>query len=536
MSDEKFHPDDTPPQNGGGDNQFFQEPEKKPNLLELVRNVLISIGLIKAEGQDLQEGEAADIEEEYESPEKKRAKAMLPFILAGAAAIGGIIVLKMVAGPTPHKVGVQQQAAAPDSSAPSLFGDEFRPDVANLKGQLMDQEALQKKLRDMESRFNQQIKAIKQENEKLKQENAKLKAGGRPASGPVALGDLPPIPKPENGNAAAAPAKPGAPVVKAPSVPGLDPLAAQIPNNLNKRPVPPPDIESPDEFAQRNPVGYAGAPVPGSVITPQEQKIYVYSPVKDAVKGGAAAVENAAFGDNGKARKNAIAVIPASTIGRAVLLNGVDAPTGASARKDPIPVVMQFLADGHTASYFDNVPIKGCRLLASGAGDLASERGYFLTERLVCVAEDGRAFSAKADGYILGEDGKAGIRGRLVSKQGSLIAKSFMAGLLQGFGNVISTNSTQTSISPLTGTSTVLPVRGTDLIRSGIGGGLGEASKRIADFYMKMAESIFPVIEIDAGRKVEVVFTHDLKFYPLEQMQGVDGNGYWDIPYTGGAR
>ena len=35
---------------------------------------------------------------------------------------------------------------------------------------------------------------------------------------------------------------------------------------------------------------------------------------------------------------------------------------------------------------------------------------------------------AKLDSYAVGEDGKAGVRGRVVSKQGQIIAKSLMAG------------------------------------------------------------------------------------------------------------
>ena len=39
-----------------------------------------------------------------------------------------------------------------------------------------------------------------------------------------------------------------------------------------------------------------------------------------------------------------------------------------------------------------------------------------------------------------GEDGKAGIRGRLVSKQGQLVAKSMMAGFLQGLAGAFDVN------------------------------------------------------------------------------------------------
>jgi conjugal transfer pilus assembly protein TraB len=35
--------------------------------------------------------------------------------------------------------------------------------------------------------------------------------------------------------------------------------------------------------------------------------------------------------------------------------------------------------------------------------------------------------------------------------------------------------------------------------------GAGDALDRLADFFMDMAEEMFPVIEIDAGRSIEFV-------------------------------
>ncbi len=535
------------PEPGKGENRFFggenSKGDGKFDLIEFARSVLVTLGIRKGSAKD-ENIEAPDLDEdeEIETPEKKQAKAMMPIVIAIAGVLGFFLIAKQfmhTGGPSAQQGAT---APAPDSGSVSLFGNEFKPDVANLESQLMDQKALTRKLKELEKRFDAKIANVKKENEKLKKENEKLKKklaqGG--AAGPVPLNEMPPIPGGET--AGNTPQNVGAPqppqqqeVVPSPqNIPGIDPLADQTANlqqRMNNDKIP---MEEPYEFANRI---NSNAPLPtasGTPLEPSQQKIFVYSPVKDVVKGGAKAAGNAAAAGGAGKKKEPIAVIPAATIGDAILLNGVDAPTGPGARKDPIPVVMQFVTDGHTASYFNNIPVKGCRLIASGSGDMASERAYFLSERIICVADDGRTFSAKADGYVLGEDGKVGIRGRLVSKQGEMIAKSFLAGLLQGFGNVLSANASTTSISPLTGVSTVSPIRGNDLARAGIGGGLGEASKRIADFYMHLAESVFPVIEVDAGRRVEVVFTHDLKFLPVSELKGADGNGYWDIPFDGG--
>jgi len=40
--------------------------------------------------------------------------------------------------------------------------------------------------------------------------------------------------------------------------------------------------------------------------------------------------------------------------------------------------------------------------------------------------------------------------------------------------------------------------------------GAGEALERLASFYLEMAEQIFPVIEVDAGRGVEFILSRGL--------------------------
>ena len=62
-------------------------------------------------------------------------------------------------------------------------------------------------------------------------------------------------------------------------------------------------------------------------------------------------------------------------------------------------------------------------------------------------------------------------------------------------------------MSPLGSTSTVEP--GTQL-EAGLGTGMGKALDRLAQYYISLAEKIFPVIEIDAGRTVDVVLTQGI--------------------------
>ena len=96
------------------------------------------------------------------------------------------------------------------------------------------------------------------------------------------------------------------------------------------------------------------------------------------------------------------------------------------------------------------------------------------------------------------------MRGRLVSKQGQLLANALTAGIAGGIGHAFQQNATTYSVSPLGSTATVS--QGQQL-SAGMGAGVGQALDRLAQYYISLAEKIFPVIEVDAGRAVDVVIT-----------------------------
>jgi len=110
---------------------------------------------------------------------------------------------------------------------------------------------------------------------------------------------------------------------------------------------------------------------------------------------------------------------------------------------------------------------------------------------------------------VVGEDGKAGMRGRLISKQGQILANALLAGIGSGIGQAFQNSATTQSISPLGSTSTVNQGQ---QFKNGISSGVGKTLDRLSQYYIDLAEKLFPVIEIDAGRTVEVVFTKGFAF------------------------
>jgi conjugal transfer pilus assembly protein TraB len=203
------------------------------------------------------------------------------------------------------------------------------------------------------------------------------------------------------------------------------------------------------------------------------------------------------------AREAAGRYLPGGSFTRALLLGGLDAPTGGQAQQNPQPVLLKLTDHAVLPNRFRG-RVRECFVVGAGYGDVSAERAYIRTETLSCVARDGSALEVPIRGYVAGEDGKAGMRGRLVSKQGQLLANALLAGVVGGLGNALQQSAMTLSVSPLGTTGAVAPGR---QLEAGMGTGVGRALDRLAQYYISLAEKVFPVIEVDAGRTVDVVLT-----------------------------
>lgn len=252
------------------------------------------------------------------------------------------------------------------------------------------------------------------------------------------------------------------------------------------------------------------APGAGGVVPPQTTVALTRVSVTDRGKGG-----NSSVRDNGDSRPGDDAVDTVATFlpvsfTRGTLIGGLDAPTGGQAQSNPHPVLIR-LSDNSVLPNQFRGEYRECFVVAAGYGDISSERAYLRTESLSCVRGDGTALEVKIQGSVYGEDGKVGMRGRLVTKQGQMLANALLAGVVGGIGQGVANASTTYSTSPLGAVGTA---QGSDAYRAGIGTGVGRALDRLAQYYIKLAENTFPVIEIDAAREIDVVITKGVRIDP----------------------
>lgn len=200
--------------------------------------------------------------------------------------------------------------------------------------------------------------------------------------------------------------------------------------------------------------------------------------------------------------KQKVEFLPAGSFVRVAMLNGVDAPTGGQAQGNPLPVAFHVLDTANLANKH-RLDITDCRFVAAAHGDLSSERMMARVETLSCMI-NGQTVEMTVKGQVIGEDGKTGVRGRLVTKQGQLLANALFSGALSGIGRAIQASSTTTTTSAAGITQTLDSDR---IAQAGLGGGLSSAANMLAQYYLKAADKLFPVIETDGGRTVEILIT-----------------------------
>lgn len=258
------------------------------------------------------------------------------------------------------------------------------------------------------------------------------------------------------------------------------------------------------------PQGYSGIRTIGG-----EESSSAVQPAAGSQGGGSVSAPRASGGssnapprnaDEGESARLAETYTPSGSMIQGVLLTGLDAPTGQGAMKEPTPVLIRVKKESILPNRYQ-ADFRECFILAGGHGDLATERAMLRAENLSCVRQDKSVIDVKLQGWVVGNDGKAGVRGRLVSKQGAVLARASLAGLADGISQAFSGN-----------VRGQLPGSGMDndyTLQSGAFGGASTAMDRIAKYYLDLADQMHPVVEIDAGREVTLVLVRGVSLPPL---------------------
>ncbi len=200
--------------------------------------------------------------------------------------------------------------------------------------------------------------------------------------------------------------------------------------------------------------------------------------------------------------------LPAGAHAQAVVLAGVDASAGVSSQGDPRPVLLRITGPAWTAAEDGTalaVDVDGCTVTGAAHGDLSSEKVYVRFRTMTCAGpEPGTVIETDVAGFVAGS-GKTGVRGPVVSREGALVEKAFLAGMVSGLGQGVSQAFQPQAVATGTGAAVANTGLG-DIGRAGLGAGAGSAGQKVADYMIRRAEQYQPVVQLQAGTKVTLVF------------------------------
>lgn len=227
-----------------------------------------------------------------------------------------------------------------------------------------------------------------------------------------------------------------------------------------------------------------------------------------ATKSNEAKIESKSFKSKRKALKLG-EYIPANSYAQAKLISGVDAGVGMNAESNPrnalLRITGEVVSAGFGGKYLKTNKLIGCQMSLKAVGDISSEKVYLDGVVMSCAKNANTFIEIPVKAYV-SSVGKAGVRGEIVSREGDMVLKSFVAGIASGFGNGVAEFSRpQTS---LLSSNNTLPdtQRAKNLFNGGLGSGLSSGSNSLAEFFIKRAEQYQPVISVNEGVEVNIVF------------------------------
>jgi hypothetical protein len=202
----------------------------------------------------------------------------------------------------------------------------------------------------------------------------------------------------------------------------------------------------------------------------------------------------------------------AGTYARAVLIGSVTVSAGVGASSNPKPVLLRINDTGNLPNNIKGF-FKDAMVVGAAYGNLSSESAVIRLERIVKIDnKKGIGADIPVKGYVAEENGDSEIRGIVIDRAGAVARNAAVAGFMSGMAEYMTANnSSAVRFEPNSGLAQFSPQNGSKMLEQGAAKGIGNAVEKYADFIIKRAEQMQPVIKIDGGRKVTIVFTESVK-------------------------
>ncbi|KJW03937.1 TraB/VirB10 family protein [Rickettsia argasii] len=214
--------------------------------------------------------------------------------------------------------------------------------------------------------------------------------------------------------------------------------------------------------------------------------------------------------------------ITTGSFARGVLLTGIVVGTGTNNAASPEPIMIRLVDTAIFSKGYKTEQIKEAILIGSCTGDISSERAKCRLETVSLLNSHGKIIEKPVEGWLIGEDGRPGIKGIVVDRSSDVARMAVLNGVLGGIAQFFQNQASNGifPVSPITGQQNALKAQ--DSLKAGVYAGTGNALEKLADFAIKRAESMSPVIVVASGRVIDVVFRKGFNLRENKEAAKVD--------------
>jgi conjugal transfer pilus assembly protein TraB len=204
--------------------------------------------------------------------------------------------------------------------------------------------------------------------------------------------------------------------------------------------------------------------------------------------------------------------LPAGTYCKAVVDMGVAASTATNSQGNPEPIKLRLVDDGNLPGGLKG-HVKDAVLIGACYGDISSERARCRLESITWKDKTGKHIEKSIEGWVVGEDGLAGLRGKVVDRSGEVAREAFGAGLLVAASNFLKFEATS-GVYPMTPFGQTNALGKAGALKGAAASGAGNALDKLAEYSIKRAEQMTPVILVASGRVVDVLLKSGVSLTP----------------------
>lgn len=202
--------------------------------------------------------------------------------------------------------------------------------------------------------------------------------------------------------------------------------------------------------------------------------------------------------------KSAANYVPEGTYFTGNLLGGIVVSTALNTADENATPVSIRLKDRGNLSELNKTDISKCRIMGSAYGDLPSERAIIRLEKMVCE-ENGFYITSKITGQIFGPDGFNGIKGSIVDTSSKHLKNAMIGGMISGLSkSVKGEEGLNLSSGGLLSTKSKSAKQ---MLGQGAMEGVSNSGDKIAEYFLRQAEVMSPVLTIPTGVRVNAQIT-----------------------------